>query len=598
MTDVFLNNRLIGFCENPREFVERIRQLRRAGELPPELNVAYHEDEDIVVIFTEKGRARRPLIIVEGGKSKLTPEILERVEKGELTWDDLISMGVIEYLDAEEEENCLVAMDESELTKRHTHLEITPLAMLGILTSLIPFVEHNQAFRALLGPKSLEQGLGLYVTNFLIRADTDSSFLVYPQRPIVRTMTQDYVGYDSHPIGQNVVIAVMQHYGYNMQDAIVVNKGSIERGFGRSTYYRPYKSEELRYPGGQVDKIEIPSKDIRGYKSEESYRFLEKDGIIYPEVEVKAGDVLIGKTSPPRFLEGGFRVTLERKETSEVVKFAEKGIVENVIITESAEGNKLVKVKVRDDRVPELGDKFASRHGQKGVIGMIVPQEDMPFTASGIVPDIIFSPQSLPSRLSFGHMLEILAGKVGALDGRYVDGTPWNDESEFDLRKKLLELGFRDNGTETMYDGISGKMYKVRIFIGNMYYLKLRHMVAGKIQARARGAMQLLTRQPTEGRSKEGGLRLGEMEKDCLVAHGASLLLKERFDSDRWVIPVCKNCGLVAVYNRPKNKYFCPVCGADAPITLVEVSYAFKLLLDELKSLCIYPKLILKPKGE
>ncbi|HDN91002.1 MAG TPA: DNA-directed RNA polymerase subunit B, partial [Candidatus Aenigmarchaeota archaeon] len=378
MSDVYLNGKIVGSCEDPIEFVRKVRELRRSGELPQEINVAYREDEDAVVILNEKGRARRPLIIVENGKPKLTEEHIQKLKEGSLSWDDLISMGIIEYLDAEEEENCLVAMEEKDLTEKHTHLEITPIAMLSVLTALVPYIEHNQAFRALLGPKSLEQGLGLYVTNFLIRADTDSSLLIYPQRPIVRSIIQDYVGYEYHPIGQNVVIAVMQHYGYNMDDAIVINKGSIERGFGRSIYYRPYKTEELKYPGGQVDKIEIPSKDVRGYRSEESYRFLEEDGIIYPEAEVKSEDVLIGKTSPPRFLEGGFRISLERKESSQSVRFGEKGIVESVVITESSEGNKLVEVKVRDERIPELGDKFASRHGQKGVMGMIVPQEDMP----------------------------------------------------------------------------------------------------------------------------------------------------------------------------------------------------------------------------
>jgi DNA-directed RNA polymerase beta subunit len=254
-----------------------------------------------------------------------------------------------------------------------------------------------------------------------------------------------------------------------------------------------------------------------------------------------------------------------------------------------------VQVKIRDQRIPEVGDKFTSRHGQKGVVGIIVPHADMPFSASGIVPDILFSPQGIPTRMTMAHLVELIAAKAGALSGRYIDGTVFDSEPEERIRKELLALGFRDNGLETLYNGETGEQFKVRIYIGSMYYLRLKHMVDNKIHSRARGPIQLLTRQPTEGRAKEGGLRLGEMEKDTFVAHGASLLLKERFDSDRTTIPVCEECGLVAIYDEYKKRSYCAVCGESA-VSFVEVSYAFKLILDEFKSLCVYPKLKLKNK--
>lgn len=278
------------------------------------------------------------------------------------------------------------------------------------------------------------------------------------------------------------------------------------------------------------------------------------------------------------------------------MKHGEEGIVDFVCITENEEGNKLVQVRLRDQRIPEVGDKFTSRHGQKGVVGLIVPHADMPFSASGIVPDLIFSPHGIPSRMTISHLIELIGGKVGALTGRYIDGTTFDSEPEAALRKLLLQFGFRENGTETMYNGETGEQYQAKIFIGNMYYLKLKHMVANKLHSRARGPIQLLTRQPTEGRSKEGGLRLGEMEKDTFVAHGAALLLKERFDSDKTVVPVCESCGMVAIYNEFKDQSYCPICGDNVEISDIEMSYAFKLILDEFKALGVYPKLQLKTK--
>ncbi len=594
MCDVYLNGVYIGEVKDPKGFVSLMREERRKGKLPHLLNVYYDEKFDQVEIFTDKGRARRPLIVVKDGKPLLTKEMIKDLNEGKLTWSDLINKGVIEYLDASEEENAYIALYEDELTPEHTHLEITPLVIFGNQAALIPYAQHNMATRIIYGTKMVKQGVGVYASNYLIRGDTNVSVLHYPQKPLVKTIVYDLMNYDLHPFGMNVVIAILPWDGYNIEDAIVFNKSSVERGLFRSTYFKPYKCEELRYQGGIKDQICIPDKDVKGYRSEDDYMNLEEDGIVYPEAKVRPFSVLVGKVSPPRFLTGleEFRVGMEsRKETSVALKNDERGIVDSVLITENSEGNKMVKVIVRDERVPELGDKFASRYGQKGVIGLLVPQEDMPFTKDGIVPDIIFNPLGLPKRMTYGQVLECIAGKVAALEGIDIDATPFDPTNEEELRKRLIALGFRDNGTETLYDGRTGKMYKARIMIGNIYYMRLWHMVANKIQSRSRGPLQLLTRQPTEGRAKEGGLRLGEMEKDCLVAYGASLLLQERFSSDKTIVPVCRKCGLVAIYNKFKNRGICPVCGESDNITLVEMSYAFKLLLDELKSLVIYPQL-------
>ena len=599
MTETYLNSKFIGTVDDANSFVARIKEERRANNMTSNLNVYHNERADEIFIETSKGRARRPLIIVREGQPLLTEKHLKQLEKNEISWSDLIKQGVMEYLDAGEEENALVAFFEKDITPEHTHLEITPLAMFGLTTSLVPYGNFNQSTRVNAGSKNQKQALGLYSSNFAVRMDMDVNLMHYPQVPIVTTIMHEISGYSKHPAGQNIVIAVMSYKGYNMEDAIILNKASIDRGFGRSTYYRPSISEELRYSGGLIDQISIPDKDVKGYKSERDYRFLEQDGIIYSEAQVAEGDVIIGKTSPPRFLSSLEEYNLAagtRRESSVAMKHGEQGIVDFVLLTENEEGNRLVQVRLRDQRIPEIGDKFTSRHGQKGVVGLIVPEADMPFSVSGIVPDLIFSPHGIPSRMTISHLIEILGGKVGALAGRYINGTTFDAEPEEKLREELKALGFRENGVETFYNGITGEILEAKIFVGNMYYLKLKHLVANKIHSRARGPIQLLTRQPTEGRAKEGGLRLGEMEKDTFVAHGASLLLKERFDSDKTIVPVCENCGLIAIKDEYKGKSYCPVCGENVEITDVEISYAFKLILDEFKSLGIYQRLQLESK--
>ena len=599
MSEVYLNGKFIGYVDNPDEFIRQLKLERRKGVVSSDVNVYYNETTDEVSIASIRGRSRRPLIVVKDGVSQLTDKHIKQVQKGELAWSDLVANGIIEYLDAAEEENSLIAFTEEDITYEHTHMELTPLAMLGLAASLVPFGNFNQSARLNAGTKNQKQAIGFYAANFALRMDMDVNLLQTPQLPIVETYMHEISDYAMHPAGQNIVVAILSCKGYNMEDAILVNKGSIERGFGRSTYYRPAIAEELRYSGGLTDTVCVPDKDVKGYKSEADYRYLEGDGIVYNESVVREGDVVIGKTSPPRFLSGMDEYSLAsnvRRESSVAMAHGEEGIVDFVYVTENSEGNKLIQVRLRDQRIPEIGDKFTSRHGQKGVIGMIVPQADMPFSTSGVTPDLLFSPHGVPSRMTISHLLELVSGKTGALGGRMINSTTFHGEAEADIRDELRNMGFREDGTETMYNGTTGEMFTAKIFLGNMYYLKLKHMVANKIHSRARGPIQLLTRQPTEGRAKEGGLRLGEMEKDTFVAHGASLLLKERFDSDRTIVPVCEECGIIAIHDVYKDKKYCPVCGDNVEINNIELSYAFKLMLDEFKSMCIYPKLVLKDK--
>ncbi len=595
-TDIFYNGKFIGSTNEAERLVSELRKRRRKGELPGEMSIRYDDTYDIIYISTEVGRVMRPLIIVENGKPKLTDEHLRLVEEGKLNWEDLVKEGIIEYIDAAEEENCLVAVYEHELTNEHTHLEIDTIAFLGLVTSLVPYANHDQSSRLNRGSKTQKQALGLYAANFLSRIDTDVSILHYPQKPIVRSFVYDYL--DFYPAGQNMVVAIMTLDGYNIEDAIILNKGSVDRGLARSTYFRPYSTVERSYPGGLKDSICVPDKDTTGYRTEQNYRFLEEDGIAYPEAELREGEVVIGKVSPPKFLSEAREITIRtKKEASEVIRQEEKGIVDAVFITEDSEGNKVVHVRTRDLRIPELGDKFSTSHGQKGVVGYIVPEENMPFSARGIKPDIIFNPHGIPSRMTVGYLIELLAGKVGCLSGKIIDGTPFSGQTIEELEQQLKELGFRYDGKETFYNGITGEALEAKIYVGNMYYLKLKYMVSNKIHARASGKVTLLTRQPVEGRAHGGALRLGEMEQQALVAHGASLLLKERYDSDKVIVHVCMECGALGIKDHIRNKLYCPLCGSKK-IEPVELSYAFKLLVDELQSMHILTKFELKNKYE
>ena len=606
-TRVFVDGRLIGYFKEGDKLAESLRELRRNSKIHPHIGISFFHPEiegatKRLYVNCNAGRVLRPLIIIKENKSLLSSELLEKISKKLLSWNDLLRMGIIELIDANEEENCYITFDEKD-TKKHTHMEIFPSAILGAGASIIPYPEHNQSPRNTYESAMAKQSLGFSTPMMNTSTYVRQHFMLYPQTPIVTTKAMNLLGLEDRPAGQNCVVAVLPFDGYNIEDAIVLSKASVDRGLGRTFFFRIYDAEAKQYPGGMRDKFEIPNAEdnIRGYKGEKAYRLLEDDGVVATESEVLGGDILIGKTSPPRFMEEyrEFEATGPyRRDTSIGVRPSETGVVDTVVMTQSNEGGKMYKIRVRDMRIPEIGDKFASRHGQKGVLGILAKNEDLPYTADGITPDVLINPHAFPSRMTVGMFMESITGKAAALRGRQFDGSAFVGEKLDDVKEIMDQTGFKYSGKEIMYDGRTGKSFPVEVFIGVVYYQKLHHMVADKIHARARGQVQMLTKQPTEGRARGGGLRFGEMERDCLIAYGASMILKDRLldESDKAEIYVCERCGLVAYHDVKQRKYVCRVCGDKGKVSSVSVAYAFKLLLQEMQSLNIAPRLLIKEK--
>jgi len=658
---VHVNGDIYGIHKRGANLIRHFKSARRRGAIPAEVSIRYDNENRDIFINTDKGRILRPLLILYDGAPRLESHHLEALTSGEMTFKNLVNEGIVEWVDAEEEEDLYIApkpfvlpatvpggkyagrpltnenvewtnLGEAgatnaklkakvrmpnndwqianfsvplEYTSEHTHCEIDPQLVLGVCASLIPYPEHNSTPRVTGGTAMVKQSLGLPSSNYRLRPDTRAHILHYPQRSITKTRAMETTNFDERPGGQNFIVAIMSLHGYNMQDAVIMNRGSIDLGLARSTFMRTYNAERRRFPGGQVEEIEKPGsslQEVKGLKPDEAYIHLEADGLPLPEKYLEGGNVLVGKTSPPRFLEessgGAFLMAQERRESSMLVRHGEKGWVDNVYVTESLDSGRLVRVVVRSHKVPEVGDKFASRHGQKGVIGRLVNPEDMPFTSDGIIPDLIINPHAIPSRMTVAHVLEMIGGKVGSLEGRRIDGTAFRGEKEGSLRDGLIRNGFAHSGRESMINGETGQAYPAEIFVGCIYYQRLHHLVSSKIHARSRGRVQILTRQPTEGRARQGGLRFGEMERDCLIAHGAAMVIKDRLldESDGIDMYVCAQSGHLAWYDPKRRTYVSPIHGDGAEVYKVQTSYAFKLLLDEMKSLGVAMRLELEDR--
>ena len=594
---VYFDGSLLGFYEDPKKLMKEIKKLRRENKLSSSVNISYMDSTNEVYINTSAGRIQRPLIVVENGKPKVTPEHIEKIKKGTLTFEDLIKNGLVEYLDAEEEDIALVAIFEKDITKEHTHLELDPVVLFGFVVGMIPYVNQNPPGKSLHGAKMFKQAVGYCSPNQGYRVDTDSYELYYPQKHLVKTKVMDLFNSDERAVIQNFVVAIMPYYGYNMQDAVILNGGAIDRGLGRLSYYRTYTSEETIYPGGLKDSICYPDEDVEDYLGTDAYSILGPDGIAEVETFVSRKNVIIGKTSPPKYVEeiSEFGVLKEKRiDSSMEIRKNKEGYVDKVFLNSDGIAKK-VKVKIRTPKIPELGDKFASKHGQKGVVGYVAKEEDMPFSVNGLKPDLILNPHSIPARMTVGHLVEMLAGTAACASGKEVDGTAYSGSSVEDLKKILTDNGFSPTGTETFYDGLTGKKVVGEVFTGQISYRRLYHFVSHKMQARSRGPVQMLTRQPTEGMEKEGGLKFGEMETDCLIGYGATMLLNEKLldDSDKIVVPVCKRCGIVAVSDNVQKKTYCNMCNK-SEIAKVAMPYAFKIFMDELRALMIYPRLSVK----
>ncbi|KAL2314777.1 DNA-directed RNA polymerase III subunit RPC2 [Schizosaccharomyces pombe] len=593
---VYLNGAILGISRYPSLFVASFRKLRRSGKISPFIGIFINTHQRAVFISTDGGRICRPLIIVQNGLPKVESKHIRLLKEGKWGFEDFLKQGLVEYVDVNEENDSLISVYERDITPDTTHLEIEPFTILGAVAGLIPYPHHNQSPRNTYQCAMGKQAIGAIAYNQLQRIDTLLYLMVYPQQPMVKTKTIELIGYDKLPAGQNATVAIMSYSGYDIEDALVLNKSSIDRGFGRCQVFHKHSVIVRKYPNGTHDRIGDPQRDPETGEVVWKHGVVEDDGLAGVGCRVQPGQIYVNKQTPTNALDNsitlGHTQTVESgyKATPMTYKAPEPGYIDKVMLTTTDSDQTLIKVLMRQTRRPELGDKFSSRHGQKGVCGVIVQQEDMPFNDQGICPDIIMNPHGFPSRMTVGKMIELLSGKVGVLRGTLEYGTCFGGTKVEDASRILVEHGYNYSGKDMLTSGITGETLEAYIFMGPIYYQKLKHMVMDKMHARARGPRAVLTRQPTEGRSRDGGLRLGEMERDCLIAYGASQLLLERLmiSSDACDVDVCGQCGLLGY------KGWCNSCQSTREVVKMTIPYAAKLLFQELLSMNIVPRLALE----
>ena len=586
-TKIFLNGEYIGTTDESKRVVEQLRELKLTGSISFETGIAYDYLLDEIRIHTDAGRCTRPILVVKDNKL-----MYDENEHKDLAFNDLVDRGVIEYVDADEEETLLIAMkvENLEEKKKYTHCEIHPCLMFGVAASLIPFPDRNQSPRNIYEASMAKQSIGVFATNYQERMDSYGHVMFYPQKPLASSRITKEMRLEHVPSGINAIVAVACYTGYNQEDSIIMNQSSIDRGLFRSVFYRTYKDEEKCNGNMTREVFEKPNtKQTVGIKFAK-YNKLDEDGIAQPGTIVEEDDIIIGKTmTMTQKTEMGH----SKKDASTSVRHNENGTIDKVLVTTNEYGNKMIKTRVRSIRVPEIGDKFASMSAQKGTIGMTYRQEDMPFTSQGITPDIIINPHALPSRMTIAQIMECVLGKACVLNGTFGDATPFENTDPNDICDLLKKEGFQSQGYETMYNGMTGKKIETQIFIGPTYYQRLKHMVQDKVHSRRKGPIQILTRQPVEGRVRDGGLRFGEMERDAIISHGAAEFLKERLmdQSDAYTFHVCRDCKVPAIHDFHTKESFCNVCKQSSSVSTVRLPYACKLLFQELMSQGIVPKI-------
>ncbi len=614
-TRVFLNGAWIGTLKaaDATRTVNTLRDAKRAGIIHRYTGIVWKMQFKELWITTEAGRVIRPLYYAptlreiaadKSGELKAQVQAITEWNKM-LEWETPSGNHLIEYIDAGETEGTLIAMMSEECMdtgSTHTHAEIHPSTALGALASNIPFPDHNQSPRNAYQSSMGKQAMGMHALNFQERFDAMAHVLCYNEVPMVSPFMSKVYGAQSLPAGENIIVAIMTYTGYNQEDSNMMNRAALDRGLFRSIFYRTYKDEERKnQSSGEEERFCRPDPALTKQMKHANYEKLGEDGFVPENTYVGPDDVLIGKVVPLRVATGTVVPAGAKRyrDVSRTPRNNEVGYVDRIYKNRNGEGYSFVKIRTRQDRIPEIGDKFSSRHGQKGTMGMILNPEDMPFTAGGMVPDMIINPHCIPSRMTIAQLMETLLGKACCMAGALGDGTPFNTVSVDSIAKILRdEYGMEPYGNEILYNGFTGRMMETAIFIGPCYYQRLRHCSADKLHSRASGPLVMLTRQPAEGRARDGGLRFGEMERDCVAAHGITEFTKERFMecSDAFPCHVCRDCGLIAITNPEAGIWECRACGNTTNFSAIQIPYASKLLIQELETMCIAPRIMTQGK--
>jgi DNA-directed RNA polymerase II subunit RPB2 len=629
-TKIFINGIWYGLTYDPIAFKKRMITARRGGYIPETISISYHFKSNIIYIYSDEGRLTRPILYFENGElsyagreDKLTSK-WKKLIKGYMGFKEDFNTfdikkkeynenkAILEYVDNAEAETLYISSNYYKTTKEHTHLEIHPSLLLGVMGNQVMMPQHNQLPRNVFGCGQAKQAVSLYHSNHMNRIDKMGVILNYGQKPIVRSRYLNYINEEEHPCGENAIVAIMCHTGYNVEDSILINRSAVERGLFKTTYYTMYETYEET-----ATKISTSEKRIANIFDEPlikrtkpgyNYNELDEQGIIKENKMVDDKTVLIGLVGYSKEMPD------EKMDNSIFPKKGQVGYVDKTYITENEEGKRIAKVKIREDRSPSIGDKFSSRCGQKGTIGILIPEENMPFTKDGIRPDMIINPHAIPSRMTIGQLIECIFAKMACEKGCAVDSTAFVNKGpkHKEIGSLLNEYNYHSSGNELLYNGMTGEQIESEIFIGPTYYMRLKHMVKDKINYRAAGPRTLLTRQTNQGRANDGGLRIGEMERDGVIAHGLSAFLEDSMmkRGDEYKVAICNQSGTIAIYNKVMDNFYSPM--ADGPITfdlensmtpslitkygkdfsIVKIPYSFKLLMQELTAMNVQMRLI------
>jgi DNA-directed RNA polymerase II subunit RPB2 len=602
---VFINGSWVGVTKDPKQIYDNLKEKKYKGIINIYTSIIFNSKLKEIRVCNDAGRITRPLLKVKNNKVVYCDTIIQKVKCGELNWDDLVVAikledSIIEYVDSYEQNNAMVAMRVSDLHKsngnniyHYSHCEIHPSTIFGVLASCIPFPDSNQSPRNTYQSAMGKQAIGMYVTNYDNRMDKTAYVLTYPMRPLVETRIMNIIKLNNIPSGQQVIVAIMSHTGYNQEDSLLFNKGAIDRGLFLATIYHTEKDEDKKLFGTEEMRCKPDKTKTKNIKFA-NYDKLNNQGVVPENSLIEDRDIIIGKVIPIKENKNDFTKTMKYSDGSISYRTHEESYIDKNYVESNGDGYNFCKVRIRNFRKPVIGDKFSSRHGQKGTIGNIIPEEDMPFTANGLKPDIIINPHAIPSRMTIAQLKETLLGKVLLELGLFGDGTSFGDFEISTIIDKLNELGYESKGNELMYNALTGEQLTMNIFIGPAFYQRLKHMVNDKQHSRSIGPMVNLTRQPAEGRSRDGGLRFGEMERDCMISHGASRFTKGRiYDaSDAFSVFVCNKCGMIASFNNKEHIHYCNTCSNRNDFKYVELPYACKLMFQELITMNVAPRIM------